>query len=141
MSYANLELLQARLSPQLQTELTDQTAGGVLIEASLEAALDDASADIDLALAGRYQTPLEEPATLLSRWCVELAAELLYLRGGREVPATIAQSASLTRRALQAIADGLVGLSGAQPRLGDFAAQNSRLDQMPTMDSVNLEDF
>lgn len=141
MSYATQAELQARLSEPLQLLLADEDGNGAVDTAVIDAALEDASAEIDEAITERYQTPVEPVTPLLRSWCVDLAIERLHLRRREAMSVEIASHAQLVRRALAAIRDGLSGLAGAQPAPQRFDAFNSRLDDDPTFSLDTLDAF
>jgi phage gp36-like protein len=141
MAYATTEDLQLRLAPQLRYMLADDNADGQDDTAAMQAMLDDAAAQIDHALAGRYETPIVGPTDLLRRWCVDLAVENLFLRRREALPAAHGDRADLTRKALSAIADGLATLSGATPRVIDYTTESLLRGVDPVFDAEVMEDF
>ena len=141
MSYADQNGLGARLAPELLVMLADDDGDGVADTAILTAALDDASAEIDQALSGRYVTPVSPVPNLLIRWCVDLAVAGLFRRKREGLPREHAEEAALTRRTLEAIASGLANLSGAQARLEDFETENTQRGEDATFMDDSLEMF
>jgi phage gp36-like protein len=138
MNYATAIDLAARLAPALLALLADDDADGAADEGVIEAALEDASAMIDQALGGRYAVPLADPAGVVRRWCVDLATMLLFQRRREALPREHAEAAALTRRTLESIAGGLIGLAGAQPVGLDFTADATTLDHDVVFDDDEL---
>lgn len=141
MPYATQSQLEERLAPELLVTMADDNADGVADEGVIAAALEDATAEIDQVLSGRYETPLATPPTVVVRWCLDLAIHNLYLRRREEMPAEQTRRADLTRRALESIANGLAGLAGATPKALDFSADSTRLDDDMVFDPDELTHF
>lgn len=139
MPYATQSDLAARLAPDVLQALADDDGDTLPDDAILDGALADAASEINHRLAARYATPLDPAPGITRRWCVDLAVAALYLRRSQPIPAGHAAAADLTRRALAAIADGLSGLAGAQPRLEDFETDNTRLGEEPIFSPEALE--
>lgn len=129
MSYATREELEARLAPDVLAALADDDGDEAVDAGVLEAALADASAEINQLLDGRYVTPINPFPPILTRWCVDLAIAHLFLRKRQALPEEQAERAQLTRRALEAVATGLAGLGGVMPRPEPLGGQSSRLGQ------------
>ena len=141
MSYATSTDLEARLAPDVLLTLTDDDEDETPDAAVLAAALGDASAQIDQSLGRRYVTPLDAPAEILARWCVDLAIENLFLRKKIDLPREQSDRLTLTHRTLDAIESGLVGLAGATPKLEAQEAENSRRTDAPTFSFDSMETF
>jgi phage gp36-like protein len=141
MSYATQSDLEARLAPEVLLALADDDGDETADAAVVEAALAGASAQIDQALAARYVTPLAGPPEIVKRWCLDLAVATLFLRKKAQMTAEHAQQADLTRRALAAIANGLTGLAGAEPRLDAFESDNTRLADEAAFTRESLEPY
>jgi len=141
MSYATSTDLEARLAPDLLLTLTDDDGDETPDATVLAAALSDAAAQIDQSLGRRYVTPLDAPPEILTRWCVDLAIENLFLRKKIDLPREQADRLALTHRTLDAIESGLVGLAGATPKLDEQAAENSRRLETPTFSFDTMETF
>ncbi len=129
MSYATSAQLAERLGADLLTLTADDDGDGAPDPAVLDAALADAAAEIDAALGTRYAVPVDPFPAVMERWCIDLALERLLLRRREALTTDQADRAALARRALQAIADGLVGLAGAQPVLAGAAPDSTRLGE------------
>jgi phage gp36-like protein len=141
MSYATPADLAARLAPDVLQTLADDDGDSLPDTPVLEAALADATAEIDQKLAGRYLTPVAPAPPILTRWCADLAAATLFVRRRQPIPLPQAEALALTRRTLAAIADGLAGLAGAIPRPADFLAENTLLDEPPAFSEETLAPF
>lgn len=109
MSYATVDDLQARLGEPRLVQLTDLADPGIgLVDRGVaQKALDDATAEIDGYLAGRYALPLATPPAVLRVHCVSLAHYRLLGSAADEV--TLADVKAL-RAWLARIADGAVAL-------------------------------
>jgi phage gp36-like protein len=129
MAYATSEDLAARLAGETLVLLADDDGDGAADATVTSAALEDASAEIDHALRGRYATPVTEPPEIMRRWCVDLAVARLFIRKREAMSSEYADAAALARKALAAIADGATGLAGAKPWAGDMASENTRRER------------
>ena len=112
MAYATQAELEDRLAPDVVVLLADDDGDGLADADVITAVLADASATIDQGLAGRYVTPLSSPPSVVKRWCVDLAIAYLFNRKREAITTEHGEAAALTRRALEAIADGLLSLAG-----------------------------
>ena len=139
MPYSTTDELAERLTPEVLALLADADADGTPDAATLEAALADASALIDLALAGRYTTPVDPAPPTLAVWCADLASETLFLRRPEALPEAQAHRAARAHRALEAITTGAAALPGAQPRLEDFETDNTRREDEPAFSPESLD--
>lgn len=141
MSYAVSDDLAERLAPETLIALADDNGDGEADSAAIQAALNDASAAIDQALAGRYVTPVDPAPEILTRWCVDLAVEDLYLRKNEALPGEAASRAELTRRAMESVRDGIAGLACATPLLDSMAADCTMLEENATFSKRSLRIF
>lgn len=109
MSYATVTDLQDRLGEPRLVQLTDLADPGIgLVDTNVaQKALDDASAEIDGYLMGRYALPLAQPPAVLRVHCVSLAHYRLLGSNADEV--TLADVKAL-RAWLAKVADGSVAL-------------------------------
>ena len=136
--YASLQDLEKRLAPQTLVELADDNGDGLADTAVVDAILEDASAQIDLFLAGRYSTPVESPPTMLRSLASDVAIHLLFSRKRTVVSAEHAARYADAVRTLSDIASGRLYLSGAGLR--DLPESTTReVDKKFSADS--LEDF
>lgn len=126
MAYATQSDLEKRLAPELLVMLADDDGDGAADGDTITAALDDAEAQIDQALAQRYVTPVDSPPAILKRWCLDLAIEALFLRKREAMTSEHVDRVALARRAMEAIATGQVGLTGAEPRLENFETESTQ---------------
>ena len=81
--------------------------------------LADAQAEVDASVGVRYVTPVSAPAALplLKNWCLTLAEELAWSRGGRDsVPENVKDRVSNARKLLLRLAGGSLALEGAAER-------------------------
>lgn len=117
MPYADISDLTSRLSGDLAILVADADNNGVADTAILQAALDDASAEIDQTLGSRYITPIDPAPDRLVRPAVDLAVFFLFQRRREALPAERARAAAEARATLAAIASGAAELHGGSPRL------------------------
>lgn len=110
MPYATIADLTARLGEARMVQLTDLASPplGLVDDAVAQRALDDAQAEIDGYLLGRYALPLEPPpAALRVHACVIAHYRLLGSAAGEVERADYAASIKY----LQAVAEGKVVLT------------------------------
>ena len=112
MSYADIDSLKAGLG-SLFAEIYPS-------DSIAEEDLADAQAEIDGALAARYEIPVSSPAEtlrLLKGWTLALAEELAFLRtAGAAIPEKIRLRAEEIRRHLAGIRQGSFLLPGTEER-------------------------
>lgn len=109
MTYAAAEDMQARFNHQdlvLLTEREDSTPGEVDM-AVLTQALEDATAEINAYLSGRYTLPLSTVPTALVRVCCDVAR---YFLSGDNAPEHIQTRYTDALKFLQAVNQGKVAL-------------------------------
>ncbi|ESQ78509.1 gp436 family protein [Asticcacaulis sp. YBE204] len=75
--YATVADMITRFDAEELLELSDPDGAGTIGQAIVEAALSDASYEIDSYL-GRYKLPLPETPQVLRRYCCEIARYFLY---------------------------------------------------------------
>jgi phage gp36-like protein len=141
MPYATATDLAARLAPELLQELADDDGDSMPDTIVLDAALADATAEINQKLSGRYVTPIDPAPDILKRWCADLATAALFLRRRKSMPTAHAEQVALTRRALNAIADGLACLACATPRPLDLEADCTRIGDDLVFSNEGLEEY
>ncbi|MBA4709570.1 gp436 family protein [Aquitalea aquatica] len=73
MAYATQDDMTARFGMREVVALTDRSLHGVIDAAVLQAALVDASAEIDGYLAARYAVPLAGPPRIICGYCCDIA--------------------------------------------------------------------
>lgn len=73
MAYATQDDMTARFGMREVIALTDRSLHGVIDTDVLQAALVDASAEIDGYLAARYALPLAGPPRIISGYCCDIA--------------------------------------------------------------------
>ncbi|MBY6091071.1 gp436 family protein [Maritimibacter alkaliphilus] len=82
-SYASLSELKAGIPPRDLVQLTDFDSDADQVDdARLQAALDDASAEIDSRIAKAVTLPMAEPPRMLAVLCRDLAVHRLYSNVG-----------------------------------------------------------
>jgi len=121
MSYATATDMQTRFTEQdlvLLTERENSAPGEVNLPV-LTQALDDASAEINAYLSGRYTLPLSTVPTALVRVCCDIAR---YFLSGDNAPEHIAKRYADAVAFLQAVNQGKVALG--IDSLGDKAVTN-----------------
>lgn len=110
MAYATLADLYARFGREEIDQVADTDGTGSADPVLVGRALDDAAAEIDAALVGRYQLPMVPVPPLLTRIACDLARESLY---SDTLPDVADARAKTARGLLRAIATGQLRLDGA----------------------------
>ncbi len=141
MSYATTSDLELRLAPDFLAALADENADGSPEGDILEAALDDASAEMDSFLAARFATPVSPVPDSLLRVCADLAIYYLYLRRREAVSQECLRRASEARDRLRGWAIGEENLEGATPRLARMKSDSLTMDQEKSFDRSTLEPY
>ncbi|TMO54091.1 gp436 family protein [Pseudoalteromonas phenolica] len=118
--YANSVDMQARFDEQDLVLLTRRatSAPGEIDMTVLNQALADATSEINTYLAGRYQLPLSNVPTSLTRICCDLAR---YFLSGNNAPEHIAERYKDATRFLRSVNKGELALGADE--LGNKAAQ------------------
>lgn len=112
MSYATEVDMLARFGADELTALADRDGNGSADSGMMERALDDASAEIDVYLAGRYALPLAHVPTVLVRIACDIARYRLWAdRASDEVRRRYEDA----RRMLELIAKGDVSIGADAP--------------------------
>lgn len=109
MPYATLSDLQDRLGEPRLTQLTDRSDPplGLIDERVAQKALDDADAEIDGYLAGRYTLPLLPVPAVLRVHALTIAHYRLL---GAAVDEAMREDYKAVRQYLERVADGRVAL-------------------------------
>jgi phage gp36-like protein len=107
MTYATKADMIERHSSTELVQLTDREGTGDIDDTVLDRALNDADAEINGYLIGRYALPLASVPAVLQRLACEIARYHLY---DQSVPEAIAQRYKDAIRALEAIAKGTISL-------------------------------
>lgn len=114
MAYADKAAMEARFTSRELVELTnpDDRQAVVIDEGKLSTALEDASAEIDAVLSTRYALPMENPPSVLTALCCDIARYRLYVgRASEEVETRYKNATELLKR----IAKGDVSLGTSGP--------------------------
>lgn len=121
MSYATLADLYARFGDAEIDQVADTGGTGSADPVLVGRALGDATAEIDAALAGRYQLPMQPVPALLARIACDLAREALY---DDATPAVVESRAKTARGLLRSVASGQLRLPGAAAAQATPTEQN-----------------
>lgn len=78
MPYVTQQQLVDRFGEEELIQLTDRANAGSIDAAVLNQAINDAGAEIDGYLAGRYQLPLATVPPIIALYCGDIARYLLY---------------------------------------------------------------
>lgn len=78
MSYCALQDLIDRYGETEILELTDRDQSGDIDEDVADRAIDDASAEVDGYIGGKYSLPLDSPPAVLTRITADIARYRLY---------------------------------------------------------------
>lgn len=116
-AYAEVQDLIDRYGEDEILQLTDRDDSGQVDDTVAQTALDDAEAEVDGYLGGRYELPLESPPRILSRITTDIAR--YHLHDGVP-PDHVNKRYEDAVKFLQKIAEGKVslGASTAPPSAG-----------------------
>lgn len=115
MPYATIAELEARIGAEELLALTDRERTGLVGEPVAQRALDDADAEIDAYLAGRYALPLSAVPAVLARVACDIARYRLWAAEASDEVRTRYEDAV---RLLARMADGSVVLPVQPPAAG-----------------------
>ncbi len=118
MAYATAEDVKSRFGEELEQNQPSPKA--------LDRALDDASAEIEGYLRGRYPLPLKKKHKLLTQIACDIARDNLYKDGSSEA---IRARAAEARAKLKALARGVARLD--EPTFGRRVAGMSQVEAPP----------
>ncbi|MEW9901020.1 phage protein Gp36 family protein [Chitinivorax sp. PXF-14] len=119
MNYANQADMLAAFGVRELTMLTDRALSGSLDTAVLATALDEANAEVDAFLQGRYALPLASVPRLLTRICCDIARYRLC-GGDAQETEPVRNRYRDAHRILEKIKDGelTLGLDASQQEVG-----------------------
>ncbi len=123
--YCDQAQMVERFGEQVVLQLTDRAGAGVIDAAVLGAAIADASAEIDMYLAGRYALPLSTVPLTVARLACVLTRDVLAT-GSDVSDERWSRQADDARKLLREIAAGKVSLGVdalAQDPAGEDGAQ------------------
>lgn len=141
MSYATENDLRNRLGSDLTALLADEDGDGTGDSSILAAALEDASDEIDAALAGRYATPVSPAPAVLARIAIDLAVYFLFIRRRRTADPEHLERWKQARAFLDEVASGKRDLEGATQRLAQLKSESTTREQPKKFDRTNLEPY
>jgi phage gp36-like protein len=136
--YATQSDLEKRIAPQTLVELADDNGDGLADTAVVDAALEDADAEIDLFLGARFATPIAAPPDILTRLAADLAIHALFARMRLAVSAEHAERYAEAVRLLGEIASGRLSLETVS---GRDLPESTRRDVDKTFSTDSLEEF
>jgi len=110
--YCSIAELQRFLSTNAVTDFADHDADGTADTDVVEDCINQATDEIDLFARQRYTPTILATSTLITRWCVVIAARFLSQRRGNVVPDSIEVEWQRIVEHLEAIASGLRQLPG-----------------------------
>ncbi len=139
--YATESDLRDRLGSEFVTLLADEDGDGTGDTAILTAVLDDAAAEIDMSLAGRYTVPVTPVPQQLLRLAVDLAVYFLFLRLRKAISPEYLTRWKQAREALDRFGRGAMDLEGAQPRLKNLKTESSTREVERRFDRESLDSF
>ena len=132
MSYATTADMRDRFDEAELRQLTDDAGAGVIDDARLQRALDDAGDLINAHLAARYDVPIAPAPKLLTRLQCDIARRYLYRD---EPPAGVKDAHDQAVRTLERLADGRMSL-GLDAEGGETAQPASGGPQLSASDRV-----
>lgn len=141
MPYATPSHLTARLGTDLAALLADEDGDAAPDVAILDAALADASAHIDAALARRYAVPFDPAPDRLIRLAVDLAVRHLYARRREAISPEAETSYTHALAELRDLAAGLADLPGVAPRLSPLDTESTTRGQPKHFTRETLDPF
>lgn len=110
MPYATLADLYARFGAEEIDQVADTDGTGSPDMLLIGRAIADADAEIDAALVGRYQLPMQPVPPLLARIACDLMRESLFTTA---VPDNVRERAKTARALLRSVATGQSRFEGA----------------------------
>lgn len=123
MSYATQADIVAYLGEREVIALTDRDNLGHIDATVLQAALDDATAEINVYLVGRYAVPLNSVSRLVATYCSDIARYRLSGADVAEVETTRNRYKDAIRF-LEAVRDGKIDLGTDVTPATDTTTQN-----------------
>lgn len=114
MGYATESDITKQLPEGDLVQLTDDAGAGVVDQAVLAAALEDADTEIDGYLGSRYPLPLANPPAILNKQAVDIVIYNLYGRRGGP-PEHIAARYKNAIAFLSKVAEGKISLGAGDP--------------------------
>lgn len=84
MGYCKIQDLIERFGNEELVEISDHENTGERNDVAVQQAIDDANAEIDGYLAGRYQLPMENPPQILAKVACDISRYNLYDEGATE---------------------------------------------------------
>jgi len=117
MAYCTQADLDAAVDSTTLMQLTDDEGAGSINTTRLQRAMDDATAEVDGHIRGRYSVPLATVPPFIRVLTVHLAIHALYARRGGafgDLPPAVAQRYKSAQDALRAIREGKLDL-GVEP--------------------------
>lgn len=112
MSYCTQADLIERFGEAEITQLSDRAGGGELDSAVIASAIDDADAEIDGYLSGRYALPLASVPAVMVRLACDIARYYLF---GHDVTDLVKKRYDQAVAYLVKIATGVIGLGPEDP--------------------------
>ncbi len=112
--YCSLNDLKQRLDVDVLVRLTDDAGTDQVNEDVVNQAIEDASAEVDGYLQGRYNVPLQPVPTLVRRLAADIAIYLLFERRGLDD----AGPDGVVYKSYQAARDTLLRISRGEVRIG-----------------------
>jgi len=101
--YATQQDLVARFGERELIQLTDRSGSGAIDSAVLDAAIADASEEIDTFVGARYSLPLATTPQIIVRWCADIARYRLF---DNDVPEAVQKRYDAARSALRMLVEG-----------------------------------
>lgn len=141
MAYAQETDLRNRLGGDLIGLIADEDGDGTGDASILAAALEDASAEIDAALAARYVTPLTPVPANILRLTVDIAVYFLFIRRRGAIGDEHLNRWKEGREYLDALARGRAELRGAAERLGALKSDSTTREQSRRFDRSQLDPY
>lgn len=108
--YCTLADIKELIPEEIIIQLTDDEDAGVVNQARVDAAIEQADAEIDAYCGTRFSVPFTEVPDLIKKISVDIAIYNLYSRRVEEIPDTRSQRYKNAIRQLEGIAAGTVSI-------------------------------
>ncbi|PHS48758.1 MAG: hypothetical protein COB05_04410 [Marinobacter sp.] len=123
--YCSAQDMIDRFGERELIELTDRDHTGVVDQTVIRQAIQDATAEVDGYLAGRYQLPLSQPPLVLVRVCCDIARFLLY---DDNLPEVVEKRHKSVVDLLRQVSSGRVSLGVSETGQAPTSSDGARIE-------------
>lgn len=110
MGYCTLADIEKAVPEETVVQLTDDEGLGVVDQARVDEAIDQADAEIDAYCAARYKTPFSTVPDVVKKLSADIAVYNIYSRKMEDIPAARSERYKNAVRMLEGISKGTVSL-------------------------------